>query len=85
MITVMDCKEIAEKIGMSPNTIRTLLCRQEFNKYVTYQKFHKVRGRICFKVDYSFLKNLKNYFEMKASYEKSRKVKRWMDEYCRIL
>lgn len=85
MIKIMDCKEIAEKIDMSPGAIRTFLCRQEFAQYATYQKRFTTKGCVCYRVTYAFLRELKEFLEKKRLLDGSRKVKRWMNEYCRIL
>lgn len=80
----MSCKEIGDKIELNLNTIRTLLCRQEFNKYVTFHRDKGTRKGICFHINKSFLQDLLDLMETKHLYKQINLVGRWINEYNRI-
>ena len=84
MSKIMDCKTIAEKLEMSNNTIRTFLCRQEFNKYATYQRVNSTRSSICYFINRSFLDELLELMDQKRMLKQVGIIKRWKNEYRRI-
>ena len=81
----MDCKEIGEKIKLSTCTTRAILCRQEFNKYVTCHKSKCNYVRISYKIGLGFLYDLLNILELKRLRKQKEKVKEWINEYTRVL
>ena len=81
----MDCKEIGEKIELSACTTRAILCRQEFNKYVTCHKSKCNYVRISYKIGLGFLYDLLNILELKRLRKQKEKVKEWINEYTGVL
>lgn len=81
----MNCKEIGEKIELSEFTTRTILCRQEFNKYVTCHKSKCNYIRISYKIGLGFLYDLLNILELKRLRKQQENVKEWINEYTGVL
>lgn len=81
MSTIMSIKELAEKLNLNNNTIRTILCRQEFTKYATYRRVENRRSGICYFIDSCFLNNLLSYMQKRLAYDQIRIIRRWINEY----
>lgn len=80
-MTIMDCNEIGRKIELNNSTVRTFLCRQEFNKYATYQRVNSTRSSICFNISKDFLIDLQELMDTKMLYKQYKLVEKWKNEY----
>lgn len=73
----LNFEEIGELLGMSAITIRTYLCRPEFNKFratATDQDYKTV-----FLNSPNFWKELYNFLDIKGNYKAMKKVKGILD------
>lgn len=85
MTESMNSYELSKKIGLSENTTRVILCRQEFNKYVTCHKSKVGYTRIRYKIGFGFLDTLLEILMTKKMGKQAEKVRRWKNEYIGVL